>query len=350
MGIPMTTLVPARCDSTISARVVRRWPLFYTAGADDLLDRPAHVRAGSGLTSIGGRLAVVQDDASFVAFIEPTSRTVDSIALAACSSGQRQFDDLRGNKHWKLDLETCATIDESDGELLIALGSGSSPRREQILLLTWPRSGKSDFHLYEAPAFYGLLRSRSEFAGSELNLEGAVYVGGDVLRLFQRGNGEPRDGLQPVNATCDISWPMLRSHLDEATPVPCPTNVIQYDLGLLDGVRLSFTDAATHENCIHFTATAEACPTATEDGPVTGSVLGQIGANAARWTILLDENGDRLDGKVEGLTFNPAVDNHGWLLIDRDDPLVPTELCEFALSGEWSGWASSRNPAAASSK
>jgi hypothetical protein len=111
---------------------------------------------------------------------------------------------------------------------------------------------------------------------------------------------------------------------------------MQYDLGILNEVPLTFTDAAVRGQRIYFTATAEACPTATEDGPVAGSVLGQIGIDgSARWTVLLDENGDRLDEKVEGLAFNPAIDQHGWVLIDRDDPLVPTELCEIALSGDW---------------
>ena len=48
-----------------------------------------------------------------------------------------------------------------------------------------------------------------------------------------------------MNATCDVSWKQLRAHLnDPALPAPVPENVIQYELGTLEGVRLTFTDAA----------------------------------------------------------------------------------------------------------
>ena len=73
---------------------------------------------------IENRLAVIQDDANFVAVIEPTGMAVESIPLPAVASGQRQFDDLRGNRHDKLDLEVCTTISENGCELLLAMASG----------------------------------------------------------------------------------------------------------------------------------------------------------------------------------------------------------------------------------
>jgi hypothetical protein len=312
---------------------VRHWPLYYSAGADAALDRPAFVRAGSGLATIGGRLAIIQDDAHFLAVVDIGRHHVDAIALPAGYGGGRQFDDLRGNRHWKLDLEACASLIDEGRELLVAFGSGSSPAREHILLVAWPAEHACDVRLLHAPEFYAALRADAGFAGSELNIEGAALLSGDSLRLWQRGNGAACQGCGPVNAACDISWRMLRAHLnDPASPPPTPQNVTQYDLGRLDGVPLSFTDAAVRGHAIFFTATAEASPNTVEDGPVAGSVLGQIDAGGnATWTVLCDPHGGRLNGKVEGLCFDAEDANRAWILIDRDDPLAPAELCQVQL-------------------
>ncbi len=323
-------------DPTIEARVLSRWPLLYSAGADVELDRPAHVRAGSGLTNLGDRLALIQDDANFVAIVDPVSRAVDSITLPALPCRQRQFDDLRGNRLEKLDLEACTSIREKDHQLLVALGSGSTPSRERIMVMKWPLLCEADICLYHAPIFYQCLRSQREFAGSELNLEGVAFLGGDVLRLFQRGNGAPRADCPPVNATCDVVWSDLRSHLHDPSTLTKPFNFKRYDLGELEGVRLTFTDGSVRNHTVYFTATAEASPDAIADGPVMGSVIGRIGADVhARYALILDEHGNRLAAKVEGLTFDSSAPNRGWISIDADDPTAPSELCEIELSGDW---------------
>ncbi|HEX8906906.1 MAG TPA: hypothetical protein VF771_18795, partial [Longimicrobiaceae bacterium] len=81
--------VRARHDPSLAARVVRSVPLLYAAGADPSLDRPAHVRAASSAVRIGGRLAVVQDDANFVAMVDPETGLADAITLPAGHGGAR---------------------------------------------------------------------------------------------------------------------------------------------------------------------------------------------------------------------------------------------------------------------
>ena len=127
-------IVQAVRDPALRAIVQRSAPLFYNKGADPMLDRPAHVRAGSSLSWFGDRLALIQDDANFL-LIEPHSLQVDAIPLPAGEGGLRQFDDLRGNKRFKLDLEACVTVPTPDGDLLLAFGSGSTPDREKIVML-----------------------------------------------------------------------------------------------------------------------------------------------------------------------------------------------------------------------
>src|SRR5688572_3038814 len=114
--MPLARQVLARRDPTLAARVIRAGVLWYASGADASWDRPAHVRAGSGLTRLGGRLAVIQDDANFVAVVQRGEWTAESIVLPAGLGGLRQFDDGRRNKAAKLDLEACTTIVESGRE------------------------------------------------------------------------------------------------------------------------------------------------------------------------------------------------------------------------------------------
>ena len=82
--------------------------------------------------------------------------------------------------------------------LLVAFGPGSSPHLERVVVcrgLDAPGREATHVSLYDAQVFYAGLRAVTDFAGSELNLEGAAYLGGRRLRLFGRGNGTARDGL-----------------------------------------------------------------------------------------------------------------------------------------------------------
>src|SRR5687768_4452657 len=73
--------VRARYDPTLSARAVRRVAMHYAGGADQTIDRPAHVRAASGIAWVGATVAVIQDDANFVALVDPATGLADSVAL-----------------------------------------------------------------------------------------------------------------------------------------------------------------------------------------------------------------------------------------------------------------------------
>lgn len=329
--------IVAAFDPALVARCSGCTPLYYGGGADPALDRPAYIRAASSLARVAGFLVVVQDDANFVALIEPEGGGIRAVALPAGAGGRRQFDDLRGNKRLKLDLEACTTIPGESGDLLLAFGSGSTPPRERILLVSGLGEDEPVTTLYEAPEFYAALRAAQDFSGSDMNIEGAALVDGRI-RLFGRGNGARRDGLVPVDATCDVDWPRLEAHLmdpGENLP-PRPTAIIQYDLGDLDGVRLGFTDAAMGRDMLLFSAAAEMSPDATRDGPVAGSVIGLFDApDRLRWTELRDQEGNRYPGKVEGLLLASDTMNRAYVVVDRDDPARPSELCEVELSGPW---------------
>jgi uncharacterized protein DUF6929 len=328
---PMTDTLHARFDPTLSARVLARRHLVYAAGPDKDDDRPAHVRAGSALAWLGGRLAVVQDDANFVALVRPWQGEVSFLMLPAGPGNLRQFDDVRGNKRYKLDLEASAVVASGGGEILLAFGSGSTSARERVLAIALTGAAPST-RLIDAAAFYQGLRSTVAFAGSELNVEGALVRGRSLL-LVQRGNGAPAGELRPVNAVCEIDLDALLAYLDDprTRPAPLPQRVRAYDLGAYEGRPLSFTDAAELGGRPFYVAVAEASPDATRDGPVSAVAVGFLEGEGARYGWLLDEAGRLLTDKVEGLAPDPDDEHRLYAVVDRDEPDAPAELLHLEV-------------------
>ncbi len=372
-------------DPSLSAVVVDRMPLRSPSAAP--ADGPTHVRAGSALARVGGRLAVVQDDVRELALVDLVSGIIHHVpfdpivvdpasgilhdvpldsavvhpvsggihhvprdpTLAGTGSGTRgrtgrpapatSSTGAADDKSRKLDLEACVMQPMAGADLLWLFGSGSGPRRERVVCVTVPRDRPVERAIvYDAHAWYEQLRAAVEFAGSDLNVEGAVLLGPN-LRLFQRANGAARDGLRPVNATADFDFAALRRHLAKplAHPPPAPQHIVRYDLGAFAGVPLGFTDATVVGDMVIYLAVAEDSPDAVQDGPVLGAVVGRIGPDAkARWTRLLDATGRPFDCKVEGLSFDPADPGRGFVVLDPDDPAVPCDLCRIRLTGPWS--------------
>jgi hypothetical protein len=311
----------SRLDPLLKARVRARRPLFYAEGAEPALDRPAYVRAGSSLARFDGKLAIVQDDASFVALLDRTG-AIRAVPLPAGPGGARVFDDARGNKKQKLDLEACVAV----GDELWAFGSGSAPGRDVVVRLA---PGTYEVSLSRASSFYDALRARTEFAGSELNVEGAVVVG-DELWLFNRGNGAATADVPAIDAVVRVDLGALRAHLGGAGPVPELGRVEAFDLGTASGFRLTFTDATATGTHLLYLAAAEASPDATQDGPVAGVALGVLGEDL-RHTILQDERGAPLLDKLEGIAA--GEDGLVYAVADKDDPNLPCELLEIVVSG-----------------
>jgi hypothetical protein len=302
-------------------------------------DSPDYIRAASGLTWVGDRLAVIQDDANFLALVDPETGLADAIPLSAGPDGIRYFDDARGNKARKMDLEAVTLVPSTDGVLLAAFGSGSLAPRETVVLVSFGRTAPPGVISHAASAFYARLRGAAGFAGSEMNVEGAVYVD-SAVKLFGRGNGAAVGELQPTNASCDITWTDLRAHLEHPSTIspPTPRDIVQYELGSLDGVSLGFTDVTRGAGeSILYAAAAESSPDVTRDGDVHGSVLGVIqpGASMARSTVLRDEQGHRFRGKIEGIARDKVFDDRVFAVVDSDDHTRPAELLEVVLSGHW---------------
>ena len=326
--------VTSRRDDTIAAVVVERRALMYAEGADAATDRPAHIRAGSGLAAVPGGIALIQDDANFIVVLTPEGERARALALPAGEGGLRQFDDVRGNKKYKLDLEACVSVETGGETLFLAFGSGSKKRREQVAMVRGWEKREPEIRLVHVPELYEVLRREHAFAGSELNVEGAIFVAGRV-RLFGRGNGEVRGDVRPINATCDLDWRTLLAHLEGTSPPPAPSNVTAYELGMHGGIPFTFTDATVWRDSVLYCAAAEASPDATRDGPVTGSALGVINPAGARWTQIVDAASNPLAGKIEGLTAVTGAGDRVYAVVDADDPAAASSLLTIELRGGW---------------
>jgi hypothetical protein len=314
----------AELDPALSVRVLGMRELRYSDRPALGEDRPRHVRAASGLVVMGGRMAVVQDDCAFIAYV--TGQAVSATPLPRGPGGHRRFEVALGNKHDKLDLEACVAV----GDELWAFGSGSTPARERIAVIGYTT------RLHDAGPLYRRLReelsgptaAESFRAPPVVNIEGACVVGKE-LWLFHRGNTGPHD---PGPMVMRFAKAAFARWLESTAPLPEVDGATPYDLGTIDGVRLGFTDAVAVGARVFYLAAAEASPNAIDDGEVLASQLGVIEGDRVRAAVL------EVDGrplKAEGLAFDPTDPRKAWLAIDPDDPERPSQLYQVELLGPW---------------
>lgn len=326
--------IKAKLDTDLTVKIVQSTPMQYREGADKSIDRPPHVRAASGVTNFAEYIAIVQDDANFLVLIEDDMQHVQSIPLPAGPGGKRVFDFDRENQGDKLDLEGCVSVPGSRGEQLLSMGSGSDENREWVLLveLDDKNGAEHDIDLIDADRFYSYLRTEKDFCGSGLNVEGIVFDDRDSLVLFNRGNSNPKDGLQPVDAIAEISWPDFKNHLENPDEVAPPElkDIKQYNLGELDGVPLTFSDGMHLGDYLLYSASAEG-----EDDYIAGSSIGIINNDSVRWSEVIDEDGTAFEGKIEGLIVDPDDRNTIYFVIDDDQADQPSEIFEAKLQGSW---------------
>jgi hypothetical protein len=284
-------------DRSLTARVVATHGLESVSG-------------GSALLRVGhDRLLAVHDDAFRVSLIALPSLAVTPLVL--------QGEGAELPKAEKPDFEAAVT---TDGRAVHLLGSGSTAKRCKIARIDLESSMVS---LLEHPTLYACVE-RVLASGQRPNIEGAVVIG-ERLRLFNRAAG------RSPNASIDVPVAAICGEAPDVLAVQT------FELGLLDGVALGFTDAAAlADGRIAFVAAAEDAPDAIADGPVTGSIVGVIETAArgatARWTRLVEAGDAACGRKVEGLTIDPDL-RAAWLLTDSDDPVVSAALMRVELVG-----------------
>jgi hypothetical protein len=298
----------------LDLRELRRLDLDVASGPG----RAAHVSAASGVVQRGDFVYVIGDDELVLAVFEVSSDAPGRTERVL--SGELPSD-YSARKEAKPDLEALTVLppfeDHPHGALL-GLGSGSTPRRDRGFLWGLGPDGSLQDRPREislAP-LYSVLRERVE----DLNVEGAAVMG-DQLWLLQRGNGPDGENVIAELVLSEV----MDTLLHERAVVAAELRALRsYDLGTLEGAKLTFSDASPlGGELLVFTASAEGSPNTYEDGAILGSVVG---------TIDLDGEVRRLRTidrryKVEGV--HAALDTGVMTLTfvcDQDDPDVASPL------------------------
>jgi hypothetical protein len=302
-------MIEPRLDPSMKARVVARRALRYDL---DLARRVGWewVRAGSALARFGKRLAIVQDDALWLAWWTEQGELLAE-PLPVSGAPTRLFDD----KRMKPDFEAAVAL----GERLLVLGSGSLPSRERVAVIEATGAAR----VVEARELYAALRALPELTGCTLNVEGALLDGSRVA-LYSRGNAAALSSAG-FDLSVELEAAELMRYLDRpSAAVPVFTRVQRYRLGAVEGVRLTLTDVALREGVRYFVAAAEASPDAIADGAVRATAFGVLDSDP-RYTLIEDQDGAPLRDKVEGLAAGESDD--AWLAVtDPDDASRPAEL------------------------
>lgn len=278
-----------------------------------------HLAAASGLVCAHSRAYVIGDDELHLAIFDGPRRPGALQRLLAGSLPQGK----KARKRAKPDFETLLLLAPSigaPGGTLLALGSGSRPRRRRGAALPLDASGSP----CGSPQRFDLtsLYARLERELGALNIEGA-FVHGGVLTLLQRGV----HGREP-NATVQMRLADLFAVMNGSRARVLPLSVQRWHaalLGRIGGVELGFTDAAPlPDGGWVFSAVAEDRDDNIADGACLGSAIGLVDADGRLRALRRLANASL---KVEGI--DARIGPRGidlCLVTDADDPDVPARL------------------------
>jgi hypothetical protein len=286
--------------------------------------RGAHISAASGVARRGDFVYVIGDDELGLGVFR-LSREAPG-ALRRVLRGDLSSDNAERKKE-KPDLEVLTLLPPFAGRpfgSLLGLGSGTKPQRERGFVWGLAADGSLDGEPVELDLspLYERLRERAP----ELNIEGASALG-DQLWLFHRGNTQ-----QGLNIVAEVPLGDFVDGVQEGGRIDCGETMRTraYDLGELDGVPLTFSDATPlADELVVFTASAEpgSDPHGT-DGAIRGSVVGLIdGDGHVERLRTIDRK-----WKVEGVYASVDARVIDFLFVcDQDDPHSPSPLLSAAM-------------------
>jgi hypothetical protein len=274
-------------------------------------DRPAHVSSASGVARRGDFVYVIGDDELSLAVFRLSQSEPGQLreALAPNPSGD------------KPDLEALTLLPPFEGWPfggLLGLGSGSAPERDRAFVWRLAADGALDGEAVQLDMepVYSHLREHDP----ELNVEGAAVMG-DGLWLLHRGNT-----TRGVNLVGELALADVLDSIRDDREIDCDelAGVRAYDLGGLDGVKLSFSDATPiADQLLVFTASAE-----DEDGSIRGSVVGTIDTSGEVHRLRTIDR----KWKVEGVYASIDTGVMDFLFVcDQDDPDVASPLLSAAM-------------------
>ena len=286
--------------------------------------RECHVSAAGGIVRRGDFIYVIGDDLLHLAVFRASDPGPGT--LRRVLDGELPVDE-DARKSEKPDLEALTVLPPfptAPYGALFGLGSGSGPGRDRGF--TWRLDADGSLKGEAAEVDLGPLYRRLGEEVEHLNIEGASVVG-DRLWLLHRGNHADTTN---VVAELDLGEVMGSLAGDLRIDVHELADIRVYDLGELDGVALTFSDATPlGDGVLVFTASAEADEESDgPDGEIRGSVVGTIGADGdVRRLRTIDRR-----WKVEGVHATTDTGVVDFLFVcDQDDPDVASPLLSATM-------------------
>ena len=255
----------------------------------EILFQITGITAASGLYYQDNQLYLITDESDYLYEYTIAENELKKHALT--------LNPLEKNtKKNKLDYEAIA---QKDGDLYL-FGSGSKPKRE---IVTQFSTTTNEVQNYPLDLLYPSIISFTEIDSNELNIEGALFKG-DELLLFNRGNGKHNKNfivtVQGKNFTEEF-------------------NIFIKDIKLpqLNGINTGFSDVVLVDDKIYFLATAEGTDSTYNDGKIAGTIFGCIDTKKLKlkYTKILSHN-----KKLEGITvYKKDKKNITFLLCEDND-------------------------------
>ena len=294
--------------------------------------RDAHVSSASGVVRRGDFVYVIGDDLLSLAVFRASRPSPGELRQVFPGELPVEEDERKAEKP---DLEALTVLPPSHGSpygTLLGLGSGSGEGRDRAFAWALEPDGglRGDPQVVDLGPLYELLSGEVE----HLNVEGACVMG-DRLWLMHRGNH-----AETTNVVAELALDSVMESLrgDHRIDVHELADLRAYDLGTLDGIELTFSDATPIGNdLLVFTASAEGQgDDVAEDGEIRGSVVGTIGLDGdVRRLRTIDRR-----YKVEGVHATVDTGVMDFLFVcDQDEPGTPSPLlsASMPLDGELEG-------------
>lgn len=282
--------------------------------------RPSYVYSASGLVELGNRFYIVADDELHLAVFENDSKKLGHWVRLLPGKLPLDYDQ---RKKEKPDLESIAHLGPYEyaphGALLMV---PSMSRRNRIngILLTLDENGEIVGE--PLPIDFGDLRDKLKDMVEELNIEGALFLQKKIKLLHRGSRGKSKSAVIDIDAA-----PFLKQLHDTHKPsADTIRGMTEYDIGVIAGVPLQFTDAVKiSDDRFLFVATAEDTTNAIDDGASLGSAVGIIDAAGRIERVIRFDSREKLEG-VSAKIIDGTDKIELMLVGDADNEKVPACL------------------------
>lgn len=248
------------------------------------------IGSASGIVSYNDSLFIISDNSSYLYEYNVREDNLNKIALIENPSENTP-------KKEKLDLEAI-TLKEKQLHLF---GSGSTEKRNKTISYHFENKKVEQ---KDISSLYQNIKTKLHISSEELNIEGALFQGKDLL-LFQRGNG-----AASKNGIIKIVNFNYKSNINDNL------EFIPLQLPKVKNVEFTFTDAILVKDKIYFLAAAEDTNSTYNDGEVLGSIIGIIDSKSFKVekTIPISDK-----HKFEGLTLYKSSKKEMEFLLCEDN-------------------------------